>query len=203
MKLPVPRLSYEDLRVKADGILATHNPSQNIPVPIEQILEFAFGVSIIPLLDLQMVHEIDAFTSRNCRTVYVDHSIMEHRSPNRYRFSLAHELGHIVLHQEVYAAISFSKAEEWKEVIRGIEESDREWLEWQGYNFAGLILVPRKPLKELLNKAIEIATRAGFPLKDNDEVTKSYVSAWLGKQFEVSSQVIQKRLDKDNLWPPR
>lgn len=51
-------------------------------------------------------------------------------------------------------------------------------------------------------RAVEIATRAGFSLKNNDEVAKTYVSTWLGKDFEVSSQVIQKRLDKDGLWPP-
>ena len=50
-------------------------------------------------------------------------------------------------------------------------------------------------------RAVEIATRAGFSLKNNDEVAKTYVSTWLGKDFEVSSQVIQKRLDKDGLWP--
>jgi Zn-dependent peptidase ImmA (M78 family) len=83
-----------------------------------------------------------------------------------------------------------------------MSEKDREWLEWQAYAIAGLILVPRTPLKDRLVQATEAATKAGFSLKDNDEVAKNYVSTWLGKQFEVSSQVIQKRLDKDKLWPP-
>ncbi len=83
-----------------------------------------------------------------------------------------------------------------------IPETDREWLEWQAYAFGGLILVPGKPLRERMRRAVEIATRAGFSLKNNDEVAKNYVSTWLGKDFEVSSQVIQKRLDKDGLWPP-
>lgn len=136
-ELPVPHLSYEQLRDQADSVLAKHHPSRQIPVPIEQILEFGFEVMIIPLPGLQSVHEVDAFLSKDCRRVYVDNSVLEHRSPNRYRFSLAHELGHMVLHQEVFAAISFSTAEGWKRAIREMPESDREWLEWQAYSFAG------------------------------------------------------------------
>lgn len=202
MKLPVRYLSYEDLREQADSVLARHASSGQIPIPIEHMVEFGYGITIIPLPGLQVVHEVDAFLSRDRATVYVDNSVIEHRSPNRYRFSLAHELGHFLLHQDVYSMVSFSTAEEWKRIIHEMSEKDREWLEWQAYAFAGLILVPRNPLKDRLFQATKVATKAGFSLKDNDEVAKNYVSTWLGKQFGVSSQVIQKRLDKDGLWPP-
>lgn len=202
MKLPVRHLRYDDIREIADGVLASHNSSVGIPVPIDHILEFGYGITVIPLPGLQAVHEVDAFLSRDRGTVYVDNSVIEHRSPNRYRFSLAHELGHYVLHEDVYGEISFSTAAEWKHAMREIPETDREWLEWQAYAFGGLILVPGKPLRERMRKAVEIATKAGFSFKNNDEVAKNYVSTWLGKDFEVSAQVIQKRLDKDGLWPP-
>ena len=64
MDLPVPRISYEDVRTKANEILAEHHPSIQIPIPIEQILEFGFDVSIIPLPGLQTVYEIDASRRR-------------------------------------------------------------------------------------------------------------------------------------------
>lgn len=202
MALPIPHLSYENLRAKADALLCAHNPSGLIPVPIEQIVEFRFGINIVPIPGLQAVHEADAFTSKDLRTIMVDLSVLESRSPYRYRFSLAHELAHVVLHREVFAAIHFSTLDEWKRVVMSLPEPDREWLEWQAYNFAGLVLVPREDLRQRLDQAVEKAAEAGFDVAEIPDVSRAYVCTWLGRQFEVSAQVIEKRLDKDRLWPP-
>ena len=203
MDLPVPHFSYEDLRAKADEIRDKYDPEKQVPVPIEHIVEFGFGVTIIPLPGLQDIHEVDAFMSHDCETMYVDKSVMEHRSPNRYRFSLAHELGHIVLHAKVFESISFSTAAEWKRVILEMDEASREWVEWQAYAFAGLILVPRIQLKQTLNEAVKLAKAAGFSFNNNVEVAKGYISTTLGRAFGVSARVIEKCLDKDGLWPPK
>jgi Zn-dependent peptidase ImmA (M78 family) len=91
---------------------------------------------------------------------------------------------------------------EWKRVVASMAERDREWLEWQAYSFAGLVLVPREPLAAELEEAVQVATEQGFDLRGNHEVAKDYVCTWLGRRFEVSAQVIEKRLDRDALWPP-
>lgn len=202
MALPIPRFSYDDLRARANSLLQTHNPAGHIPIPIEEIVEFGFGINIIPIPGLLTVHEVDAFTAKDLRSIMVDLSTVESRSPNRYRFSLAHELGHVVLHADVYAQIEFLSIREWKQVVMSLPEKDREWLEWQAYSFAGLILVPREPLMERLADAVRIASEQGFDVVENHEPAKDYVCTWLGRQFEVSSQVVEKRLDKDGLWPP-
>lgn len=203
MSLSVPCLSYEGLRAKADTFLKNYNSHGKIPVPIEQIIEFEFGLTIIPLHELLTVYEVDAFISRDLKTIYVDNSVLESRSPNRYRFSLAHELAHVVLHHQVYEEIHFSTATEWKKLIGSLEERDRYWLEWQANAFAGLVLVPKAPLVSRLSEAITAARKEGFELKNAKEVAKDYVSTWLGRKFEVSAQVIAIRLDKDALWPPK
>lgn len=202
MTLPIPKYSYEDLRGKAAAFLREHHPAKSIPIPIEQIVEFHFGINIIPIPGLQRVHDVDAFLSNDLKSIMVDMSMMESRSPNRYRFSLAHELGHAVLHQGVYAQMKFSSIEEWKTQITAISDADREWLEWQAPSFAGLILVPGEPLSEQLQKGLQWAAEQGFSVEEAPELAKGYISSWLGKFFEVSSQVIEKRLDKDGLWPP-
>lgn len=203
MALPIPRLSYEDLRMRADAILRTHHPGLAIPITIEHIVEFGFGINVMPLPGLQTIHGIDAFTSRDLRTVVVDQSVLESRSPNRYRFSLAHELAHVVLHAEMFAQITFTSVAEWKRVIASISESDWSWLEWQAYNFAGLILVPREPLRDTLEDATQRAAEQGLDVRQDPEVAEGYVYTWIGRQFEVSAQVIEKRLEKDGLWPPK
>jgi hypothetical protein len=42
----IPVYSYEDLRKKADDFLLKYNPSGDIPVPIEEIVEFDFRINI-------------------------------------------------------------------------------------------------------------------------------------------------------------
>lgn len=202
MALPILRLSYDDIRKRAAVFLQEHNRDASIPVPIERIVEFGFGINIIPLPGLLQVHDVDAFLSNDFKSLMVDMGIVESRSPNRYRFSLAHELAHAVLHGDVYAQIRFSNIPEWKVQLMAISEADREWLEWQAYSFAGLILVPGQPLREKLQEAVRLAVEQGFPVVDVPDPAKDYISTWLGRQFEVSAQVIEKRLDKEGLWPP-
>ena len=66
---PVRHLRYDDIREIADGVLASHNSSARVQVPIDHILEFGYGVTIIPLPGIQVVHEVDAFLSRDRGTV--------------------------------------------------------------------------------------------------------------------------------------
>jgi Zn-dependent peptidase ImmA (M78 family) len=152
--------------------------------------------------ELQKTHSIDAFVSHDLQNIYIDNAVMESRSPNRYRFSLAHELAHIVLHKHVFENICFRSLREWKQVIQSMKETDRRWLEWQAHSFAGLLLVPRKPLREKLGEAVNMATDAGLDVHKYPDVAKDYVCNWIGKDFEVSAQVVEKRLDKDCFWPP-
>jgi hypothetical protein len=97
----IPVYSYEDLRKKADNFLREHHPSGNIPVPIEEIVEFVFGMNIVPVLGLQREFEVEGFTSGDLKNIYVDEYVYTDR-PSRYRFTLAHEIGHVVLHRHLY-----------------------------------------------------------------------------------------------------
>lgn len=124
-----------------------------IPVPIEEIIEFEFGMNIIPIPGLHQGYEIDGFISSDLSEISVDQFVYESR-PGRYRFTLAHELGHAVLHRKVYEAAAFSTIKKWKRFIEEIDLQDYEWLEWQGYAFAGLILVPPAPLKKKFAEAV-------------------------------------------------
>src|SRR3989338_5093928 len=194
--LKVPRHSYEELGKHADRFLGTYNPKGTIPVPIEEIIEFEFGMNIIPIAGLHQGYEIDGFISSDLSAISVDQFVYESR-PGRYRFTLAHELGHAVLHRKVYKAAAFSTIREWKRFIEEIDLQDHEWLEWQAYAFAGLILVPPAPLKKKFSEAVRQADAAGLSIRKTGDVAKLYIASWLAKGFDVSSQVIEKRLDKD------
>jgi len=100
----IPVYSYEDLRKKADEFLLKYNPSGDIPVPIEEIVEFDFKINIVPVLGLQREFEVEGFTSGDLKNIYVDEYTYTDRI-TRYRFTLAHEIGHIVLHRHLYRAL--------------------------------------------------------------------------------------------------
>src|SRR3990172_7989294 len=96
--LNVPHLSYDALRRRAHDFLQTHHPKGTIPIPIEEIIEFNFQVDIVPVPGLQDAFEVDGFISSDLKTITVDAFIYDRR-PGHYRFTLAHELAHAVLHR--------------------------------------------------------------------------------------------------------
>ena len=47
--IEVPYHSYKTLRRRATDFLRTYNAKGLIPVPVEEIVEFEFGINIIPI----------------------------------------------------------------------------------------------------------------------------------------------------------
>jgi hypothetical protein len=48
-----------------------------------------------------------------------------------------------------------------------------------------------------------LAEKSGFNAWDTSgESTREYIAHGIARYFEVSDQVIEKRLIKENLWPP-
>lgn len=201
----VPYLPYDRLRQAADQFLKQFHSSQKIPVPIEEIVEFQFGINIVPMPGLQEAlddDEVLGFTSSDLKDITVDEWVWRNR-PSRYRFTLAHEIGHVVLHQNLYKSKQFTTIEEWKSFINSIPEEDHRWYEWQAYAFAGLILVPAEQLKE----AVDLHMKAILKLlkKEQISISDGWESIWdlvyelTAKDFDVSPEVIQKRVNYDKL----
>jgi len=97
MAYKAPYLPYDELRRRAEAFLERHNPNETIPVPIEAIVEFDFGIDIVPTPGLQNAFEIVGYIAKDLQSIYIDSYVFEHRE-KRYRFSLAHELAHRILH---------------------------------------------------------------------------------------------------------
>jgi Zn-dependent peptidase ImmA (M78 family) len=203
LAVTVPWYTYEELRAKADALLAEHHPSGTIPVPIGEIVEFKFDVSIIPIPGIKRLHNIDAYLTKDRKSIRIDESVLMAVSPHRFRFSLAHELNRILLHAEVYEGIAFSTVEEWKVALASLPAKERNNLEWHANNLAGLNLAPNRPLRACLDAAIETARAGGIDLVDRPDIAKSFVSQSIVAEFLVSSFVIERRMEADNLWPPR
>ena len=155
-----------------------------------------------PLPSLKQSGDVDALLRGDLIGIIVDaEDYMDDRSVNRIRFSIAHELGHFVLHKEIYQKISFTTVDEWVEFVQEIPEREYSFMEFHANEFAGRLLVPRDQLQVELDKAMMKAKEAGFAdLRNSEDVAREYVANSICRIFGVSSQVIERRIRYENLW---
>jgi len=194
IEVKVPNYSYEQIRNHANAFLAQYHSTGVIPVPIEEITEFSLHLNIIPIPGIQTALEVDGFISSDFRSISVDQFVMERRE-RRYRFTLAHEIGHLWLHQEVLSKFRFDTVEGWKKFQKEIDIESYNWLEWQAYAFGGLVLAPKEALASRRAICKQLVSKEG--LSPETEAAQFYISKMLARDFNVSEAVIEKRLQKD------
>ena len=199
-----PRISKVQIRAEADSFRAKYNPSGDLPIDIQAIIEFDLDIRIRTVPGLQESCDIDALLLGDNRTIAVDHKMyMDERFANRLRFSLAHEVGHKVLHPGLYGQVDHASVEEWIQSFQSIPEDQYSWIEQHAYEFAGRLLVPVDRLKKELAQTVSRAKTAGFTSWDKSgDAALSYIAGSISRSFGVSSQVIEKRVRSESLWPP-
>ena len=76
-------------------------------------------------------------------------------------------------------------------------------MEWQAYEFAGRLLVPPEPLRKQFEWAVQTAKDAGYSdWLAADEAALDYIATRIAPTFDVSAEVIARRLRTEKLWPP-
>jgi Zn-dependent peptidase ImmA (M78 family) len=151
----------------------------------------------MPLPNLERDHGVHGFATLDRDGIVVDEGQMM-RQPERYRFTLAHEIGHLELHRNLYDSGSVKSLASYLRFQEMLGDKEIDCLEFQARNFAGRILVPDKPLIELSTKAWESVRSklpANFPLKSKcSAISRSVCGA-----FEVHLDVVETRLYGDRL----
>lgn len=181
------------IQKKAEEVILQYLNKECIPIDIEKIIEFGLGMQLIIYFDLENKIEKSAFISVFDKTVYVDSNTFKF-NPNRYRFSLAHELGHFILHKEYFDKFNNEvknkeeKIKYWKEFIKEIEREEN--LEQEANIFANYLLVPENQLNNEINKCLE--------QKEKEEKAKEYF-----KKLDIVNKIgkveILKKIIASNL----
>lgn len=205
--LAVSFISYDQTRVYAGRFLDHYHPSRALPIPIEHIIDNKLTIDIVPipgLLNLlKQVSSLAGFISGDLKILYVDEYV--YRSvPNMYRFTLAHEIGHAILHRNVFKGRQIDGADEWIAFMMSLQEDDYsyKWYEMQANNFAGLVLVPENRLEESLRKTIKSLRHKIEQARkrlQNSEMIWEYLSEAIADEFGVSAPVIDMRTTFDKL----
>jgi Zn-dependent peptidase ImmA (M78 family) len=213
-----PFITNAEIHARADEFREKYWGGKDLPFEIEEVIEFDLGISIIPLTDLQKRYEMDAFISADLKTITIDNDCYNHVSRNRVRYSLSHEIGHFVLHEYIYREhFNFKDIAEWFETLNSLPDTEYNKIEYQAYEFAGRLLVPREKLLEEINglkdsikKFLDtFPTKPTKPTKPKPDMVgedkerkdylTNYIAELINTPFGVSPIVIKTRLHREGI----
>ncbi|MFH1363878.1 MAG: ImmA/IrrE family metallo-endopeptidase [Candidatus Omnitrophota bacterium] len=192
-----PYLNHEKVQIKAKSFLKKFNPADEIPVPIERIVDVQLGILITGIPGLLKQLDIDGFLLSDLKEIMVDKDLYDRQHP-RFLFTLAHEMGHYFLHRKIYKQIAIKDTATWKAFHNSLEDDKLKWYEIQAHLFAGYILVPRNHLKKRCEIYLNKIKKAGIR---NQALILDKLLHVLARDFMVSSAVIKRRLKREELLP--
>ncbi len=187
--VPATRIAREaDILLKAS--LTSIGEEFKSPIPIETILEGYLDLAL-DFDDLTLtngVSDVLAATFMNERVVTIQNSLVPETGGNlgQYRFTIAHEIGHWILHRKYFLI-----PENQTTLFNGIPQPDivcrggskRDPAEIQADKFAAELLMPR----DLIVKHARQFVAEGIAVQDS--------IAPMATTFEVSKQAMSIRFD--------
>jgi Zn-dependent peptidase ImmA (M78 family) len=197
---PIKWLKPPEIRARAEVVLDRFHPSHDLPVPVEELVDVHLELDIIPLVGLKAGFDFDAFLSNDLTSIYVDEYVYEQRE-SRYRFTLAHELGHVELHDYIYQSCEIGSVDDFRRFNDALGPKHKADMEWQANHFAGYLLAPDAQVlalwndlwPELREKAAE-AERHGFEPHQYRDVLLEAAAARMCEEFSVSPECMKLRL---------
>ena len=196
----------KSILAKEASSFLSQNELTEIPIDIEFVAERNYEMHVVPFAGLLREYGIDGYSASDFSAIYVDEFVYNQR-PTRLRFTVAHELGHRVLHEKYLNMLKFSSVNQWIEVIlNNLDRSDYDKMEYQANAFAGLVLVPQdhlevrfKNLLHTLTDLIEEAKSNGLERNDYLDTVIYTIADELSTHFEVSLDVMTIRIKSASL----
>lgn len=201
-----PYISRDEIWQAAENFRGKYWPESDLPVDIEKIVEKRLRLSIEPERGLLSEIDIDAYLRIDLTGIVVDYDCyMNEKYMNRLRFSFAHELGHFFLHKDTYSTFSIDDPSAWKDFMLNIPDREYGFFEYQANEFAGRTLVPCDRLVAELEVCLQKVKEVGMLdlVATDPSAVLSRISSTLCRPFGVSYKVIERRVEREELWPPK
>lgn len=191
--MDIPFIDDDTIYHHADSFLKTHHPSQVLPIPIEKIIETKLGLSIFPIKDLESGCEIDGSLSKDFKTILIDEYVFE-KSVKRARFTLAHEVGHYILHHDLFEECGgFNTEQGFIDFQNSLSDRDYKRLEIQSFRFAEEILFPKSKLKKVVeDEVIQLGGLSSLIPEDIGRIISRVVH-----DFDVSDRAAVNKIQRD------
>jgi Zn-dependent peptidase ImmA (M78 family) len=177
----------------------------HLPVDVFTLAEIELHLDIIPFDDLYEKYERDAALIQDFSGLYVDAEayIIWEKGPRwkqrRLRFSVAHELGHYVLHRQIAAGIEFKTFDDFAHWTNG-NQGQQYTIEQEANEFAGRLLVPPHRLQAAFEQFASGAKNILPNWFTSPDLRHGFAES-ARPIFEVNTQVIETRLDREAIWP--
>lgn len=117
MSITLQRLSYKRIGEITNQFLTSYHPRLSLPIPIEEIAEQKLNLRIHEQMNLKKDYDVDGFLISDLTTIFIDFDLYMNFE-NRTRFTIAHEIGHFILHGDLFKSLNINSIEE-NSITRG------------------------------------------------------------------------------------
>ena len=195
-ELRVKYLEEEDIESIA---LSIHNEKicSSFPFEVEIYLYKKYKYHIQPSSYLEASCRIDTAMIACRNLLRIDEKIYDDQY-DRVRFSIAHELGHLVLHSNIIKIVvnllqQAKKTDEYGGIVNSLSTKNHRRAEWQADFFAGCLLAPKKFLSEKIKELV--ANRKDVTeMEALDEENIDTICRDLSRYFGMTRQAIRVRI---------
>ncbi|WP_316568858.1 ImmA/IrrE family metallo-endopeptidase [Neobacillus sp. YIM B06451] len=160
----------------ANEILNKFNIDE-VPVPLDKIAE---GLNLY-IQEEKLEGDLSGILLRNNNKNII--GVNSNHNDNRRRFTIAHEIGHFLLHEGNQVHIDRTFKVNFRDKNSSLANSVEEI---EANAFAAALLMPEKKLKQFYNKKL----KEGIDFEHSDELEQ------IAKTFKVSKQALMIRLFK-------
>ena len=215
----VPALRKEDIEIRAEAALRYFAPrifDEPAATPVVEFAEAATravgaSLSVTSTLGVNSRGEklLGACYFAPTLAIHTDISLLAAHSAPRFRFTLAHELGHLSLHRKL--PIDFQSLDATSKMILDGRRDlrlgkrrltpPRDWLEWQAKYYAACVLLPRATFVgavERWQREGGIRNPGHIYLDDQEENVEAYriLASHLAELYQASRSSVRIRLDQ-------
>jgi Zn-dependent peptidase ImmA (M78 family) len=166
-----------ELRRRAVALINRMN-IRNAPVPVERMAR-ALGAE----LRYKPFEKLSGMIYIKDGVPIIGINVLHH--PNRQRYTIAHEIGHLELHRElITTAVHVDKQFPVRPQVLSrdsVSSTGTDWIEIEANQFAAELLMPKAFLEEAL-------AERSFDIDDQTPVVE------LAKKFRVSKQALEWRM---------
>ena len=204
IKFTPKKLSWPDIWDITEEFRSKHKFANEFPVKIEELIEFNLGIEIVPEPNLKLKIDVEAYLSKDLKKIYIDKKGFESNAYlARHRFTLAEEVGHYVLHRDIYEkGVKYESEDEFIQDIQNMDIDDLIWVERQAKQFAGRLLVPKDELVKRIERSSDLIDSAYEKYKGGEDLEEFIIEAFSKKfcgDFLVSYMVLEIRINNEKL----
>ncbi len=201
-KLGAPYLHFTQIRKHAESLRKECCQEDIYPLDVFSVAEFCLGLAFQPESGLKDEFDIDAIMLADFKTILIDNNeFVDKVSESRLRFSIAHEIGHLILHRKHLLRLNVlpKKTQGVYNFLSLISDKEYHKYEYQANEFAGRFLVPVDDLVKKIDGYCSLLNITdSFYLVDDPEFLDA-MFANVAKKFGVSSEVIMRRVKYEQL----